>query len=935
MTGQPSSKIVKARRDYNTWVATETLEDYALRFAPKSFRKWPEWLVANTAAGGLSFLALEAIGGSLTLNYGFANAFWAIVVVGLVIFLTGLPISYYAAKYNVDIDLLTRGAGFGYIGSTITSLIYASFTFIFFALEAAIMAQALEMYFNLPLWIGYIVCSLVIIPLVFFGMTLINRLQLWTQPIWLVLMILPYACILYREPSAFTRWIHFAGESSSGAEFDPLLFGAAATVSFSLIAQIGEQVDYLRFLPEPEEKPLKWWLAVVLAGPGWIIIGCAKQLGGAFLATLVLDHGISLAKANEPTNMYRIGFEYVFANPETALAVTIFFVLLSQVKINVTNAYAGSLAWSNFFSRLTHNHPGRVVWLVFNVAIALLMMELGIFSTLEAVLGLYSNVAIAWVGALVADLLINKPLGLSPPYIEFKRAHLYNINPVGVGSTLIASLVAMAAFVGFFGPNAKAFAAFIALGLALLLAPAIALITRGKYYIARAEATLPRSASEPIQCCICRQNYEPQDMAVCPVYDATICSLCCTLDARCNDICKHTHADSPGVDLAPGQSTSQGILSTKLSPQFGSRLLRFLAVAFLLSTLAGAALGCIYYQQVTATPNLPEFAAQHLTATLVEVYAVFIVLIGIGSWWLVLTQESRQLAQEELDKQNLQLQQEVTERQLAETQLQEKAQQLEQTLTSLQQAEDQLIQTEKMAALGRLVAGIAHEINTPIGIGVTATSLLVEKTDAFALRFKEGLLKRSELEKFLSTAQQSSQMALKNLERAAELIQSFKRVAVDQSSESKRIFNVKSYLEEILLQLSPKLKATQHTVLIRGDAALDINSFPGAFSQIVTNLVMNSLLHAYTPDDRGVIELDFQGSDRRFVFVYTDDGGGIPAENLGKIFEPFFTTKRGQGGSGLGLHIVYNLVTRKLGGTIRCDSQWGQGTQFTIELPLA
>ncbi|MEM9009462.1 MAG: HAMP domain-containing sensor histidine kinase, partial [Cyanobacteria bacterium P01_F01_bin.86] len=544
-------------------------------------------------------------------------------------------------------------------------------------------------------------------------------------------------------------------------------------------------------------------------------------------------------------------------------------------------------------------------------------------------------VAIAWVGALVADLLINKSLGLSPPYIEFKRAHLYNINPVGVGSTLIASLVAMIAFVGFFGPVAKAFAAFISLGLALILAPAIALITRGRYYIARPETTLSYSSTDLIQCCICRQYYEAQDMAVCPAYDSTICSLCCTLDARCNDICKHVHSDSPGVDLEPGQNIFQGTLSTKLSPQLGSRLLRFLSVAFLLSTLAGIALGCIYYQQVTSTANLTDVAAQHLTATLVEVYAVFIVLIGIGSWWLVLTQESRQLAQEELDKQNLQLQQEVTERQLAETQLQEKAEQLEQTLSSLQQAENQLIQTEKMAALGRLVAGIAHEINTPIGIGVTATSLLTEKTDAFSLRFKGGALKRSELEKFLSTAQQSSQMALKNLERAAELIQSFKRVAVDQSSESKRVFNVKSYLEEILLQLSPKLKATQHTVIIQGDATLDINSFPGAFSQIVTNLVMNSLLHAYNPDDRGVIKLDFQGSDRSFVFFYTDDGKGIPAENLSKIFEPFFTTKRGQGGSGLGLHIVYNLVTRKLDGSIRCESQWGKGTQFTIELPLA
>ena len=196
--------------------------------------------------------------------------------------MAGLPITYYTAKYNVDMDLLTRGAGFGYVGSTLTSLIYASFTFIFFALEATIMAQALELYFHLPLPIGYIVCSLVIIPLVFFGVTLINQLQLWTQPIWLTLMVLPYLCILYKEPNALSNWIHFAGRSTSGAGFDPLLFGSAATVSFSLISQIGEQVDYLRFLPDQEEENKgRWWLAMVLAGPGWIFLGCAKQLGGS------------------------------------------------------------------------------------------------------------------------------------------------------------------------------------------------------------------------------------------------------------------------------------------------------------------------------------------------------------------------------------------------------------------------------------------------------------------------------------------------------------------------------------------------------------------------------------------------------------------------------------------------------------------------------
>lgn len=922
------------RRDYNTWVATETLEDYALRFAPKSFRKWSEGLVANTASGGLAFLALEAIGGSLAISYGFANSFWAILVVGVIIFLTGLPIAYYAAKHNVDIDLLTRGAGFGYIGSTITSLIYASFTFIFFALEAAIMAQALELYFQLPLAIGYIICSVIIIPLVFFGVTLINQLQFWTQPIWLILLILPYICVLTKEPDAFSHWIHFAGEADSEA-FSPLMFGSAATVAFSLIAQIGEQVDYLRFLPDKEAgNRRKWWMAVILAGPGWIILGCAKQMGGAFLSSLAVHHGIQLAKANEPTQMYLIGFEYVFSNPQTVLAVTAFFVVLSQIKINVTNAYAGSLAWSNFFCRLTHSHPGRVVWLVFNVGIALLMMELGVFSTLEAVLGLYSVVAIAWVGAVVSDLVINKPLGLSPPYIEFKRAYLYNFNPVGVGSTLIASLTAMIAFVGGFGAVAQAFTSFIALGLALILAPTIAVLTKSKYYIARDKDSIPAS-SELIQCCICQQLYEPQDIAGCPVYSGFICSLCCSLDACCKDACKSPQPSNNFQNLAalPVHSLSvpKNLFKNKLSPQLGKRLLKYSAVSLFLSALVGAILSLVYYQQSIA-PVHSLTSNRQLVDALIEIYAVLVVLIGIGSWWLVLTQESRQLAQEDLDKQNLQLQQEIAERQLAEAQLKEKAQQLEQTLRNLQQAETQLIQTEKMAALGGLVAGIAHEINTPLGIGVTATSFLMEKTIAFTERFQSGAIKRSDLEKFLNTAQRSSEMTLTNLERAVELIQSFKQVAVDQSSESRRTFNLKSYLEEILLQLSPKLKATSHTFEIQCDPGLYLNSYPGAFSQIITNLVMNTLLHAYAPNQSGQITLTFQQCEHQIVFEYEDDGQGIPPENLGKVFEPFFTTKRGQGGSGLGLHIVYNLVTQKLGGSIQCQSHPGKGTKFIITL---
>jgi signal transduction histidine kinase/purine-cytosine permease-like protein len=915
------------------------LEDYALRFAPKSFRKWPEGLVASTALGGISFLALEAIGGAIAISYGFTNSFWAIVVVGIIIFLTGLPIAYYAAKYNVDIDLLTRGAGFGYIGSTITSLIYASFTFIFFALESAIMAQAIELYFGLPLPIGYVVCSLVVIPLVFFGVTLINQLQLWTQPLWIVLLVLPYVCVLVKKPDAFADWMNFAGTSSSGASFDPLSFGAAATISFSLIAQIGEQVDYLRFLPDKQaSNRCQWWLALILAGPGWILLGVAKQLGGSFLASLAISHGVSFAKATEPTQMYLVGFQYVFSNPAVVLAITTLFVIVSQIKINVTNAYAGSLAWSNFFSRLTHSHPGRVVWLVFNVAIALLLMELGVFSTLQAVLGLYSNVAISWVGALVADLAINKPLGLSPPYIEFKRAHLYNINPVGFGSMLIASIVSILCFVGVFGQTPAAFASFIALGLAFILAPLLAVATKGKYYIAREDLYSKTLTTAEDSCYICEQDYEPPDMLFCPIYNDSICSLCCTLDACCHDACKISVPDTPATPILNSASASanrsQKFLQGKFSPRLGARLLKYIVVFLSLSGLVGATLGFIYHQQVVAVPNLPSIIAKELTATLLGAYGIFLVIIGIGAWWLVLTQESGQLAQEELDKRNIQLQKEVEERQLTEALLQEKAQQLEQTLHNLKQAETQLIQTEKMAALGGLVAGIAHEINTPIGIGVTAASLLLEKTTAFAERFEDGTMKRSELGNFLDLAQQSAQMTFTNLNRAAELIQSFKRVAVDQSSESRRVFNLAAYLDEVLLQLSPKLQGTSHRIEVKGDRTLTLNSYPGAFSQIVTNLVLNSLLHAYAPEDAGHIRLSFAQTQNVLCLEYADDGCGIPPEHLSKIFEPFFTTKRGQGGSGLGLHIVYNLVTQKLGGTIQCQSQLGQGTKFAIELTL-
>ncbi|MEK8018560.1 MAG: AAA family ATPase, partial [Candidatus Parabeggiatoa sp.] len=246
----------------------------------------------------------------------------------------------------------------------------------------------------------------------------------------------------------------------------------------------------------------------------------------------------------------------------------------------------------------------------------------------------------------------------------------------------------------------------------------------------------------------------------------------------------------------------------------------------------------------------------------------------------------------------------------------------------------QLIEAEKMASLGGLVAGVAHEINTPVGVSFSASSFLEQETKDFLKLYQSGKMKRSDLNAFLDTVSESSALTVSNLKRSVELINSFKQVAVDQTTEEKRTFNLKRYLDEILLNLRPKLKQTQHHIDIQGDDNLSLNSYPGTFSQIITNLVMNSLIHAYEKEEAGTLTLNYQTQADKVILQYQDDGKGMPPDVLSLVFDPFFTTNRSQGGTGLGLHIVYNLVTQKIKGEISVESQVGKGIPFRIELPF-
>jgi len=287
-------------------------------------------------------------------------------------------------------------------------------------------------------------------------------------------------------------------------------------------------------------------------------------------------------------------------------------------------------------------------------------------------------------------------------------------------------------------------------------------------------------------------------------------------------------------------------------------------------------------------------------------------------------------SEEELRNLNEELEERVTNR---TRNLEEAKTELEASLEKLKQTQEDLILSEKLAALGGLVAGVAHEINTPLGIGVTASSFLEDKLTELNKKFETDELKKSDLEKFIRTGMESSNNILTNLNRAAELIKSFKQVAADQSSEMPRQFNLKFYVDEVLMSLRPKYKRTKLT--IRNDCpSIDMFSYPGAFMQIITNLLINSLTHAFAENHEGNINIGATVQDGELVFSFSDDGAGIPPELMDKVFEPFYTSKRGKGGTGLGLHIVYNTVTQTLDGTIHFDSAPGKGTSYTITMPL-
>ncbi|MBN2519620.1 MAG: hypothetical protein JXB17_03870, partial [Bacteroidales bacterium] len=257
---------------------------------------------------------------------------------------------------------------------------------------------------------------------------------------------------------------------------------------------------------------------------------------------------------------------------------------------------------------------------------------------------------------------------------------------------------------------------------------------------------------------------------------------------------------------------------------------------------------------------------------------------------------------------------------------------LETTLENLKTAQDQLVEAEKMASLGNLVAGIAHELNTPVGIGVQGVSGIVNRTNNIIQLMESNKMKKSDLDSYLKYINESGKLAMSNLLRTSDLIKGFKQVSVDQSTEEKRKFALKNYMQDVINTIYPKFKKRKIEVIVNCDEKLQVESYPGAIAQILTNLIINSLNHAFSENDEGKIEIIIETGEKGVKLIYKDNGKGMNEEVKSKIFDPFFTTNK-KVGTGLGMHIVYNLVTQKLFGDIKCKSAPGKGVEFTISLP--
>jgi len=605
-----------------------------------------------------------------------------------------------------------------------------------------------------------------------------------------------------------------------------------------------------------------------------------------------LHHGVVAELADDPTHMYLVAFNYITHNPDLAIILAGTFVIISQLKINVTNAYAGSLAWSNFFSRLTHDHPGRIVWLFFNVSIALLLMELGLYQAFESILVTYSALVLAWIGSLVADLVINKPLKLRPQEIEFKRGHLYDINPVGVVSMLIASTLGITGQLGIFGETFKALSPFIALFTPFITAPIIAYLTKGKYYIARVNELEKSNNTSEISCKICENKFDAEDMSRCPAYGGNICSLCCALDSGCHDQCRPT---------ANIKAQTYQLLSS-IFPQNIVRIMHsvtghFLTILFLTSALIAALLSLVYF-------SVEHDDGQLIKNALWQSFFLLFIVTGVLVWLYVLAENSKRKAYEELKKQNELLASEIKAHEL--------------TSRELHITKEAAINANH--AKSRYLSGVSHELRTPLNT-IFGYAQILENNNALDKKNRK-----------------SASAIRRNSEHLADVIEGLLEISKIETRHMelhRDQVKLLPLLEQIVEMFS--IQARSKNIEFHYDCRTTFPAFVLVDEKRLRQILMNLISNAIKFTEQGDVTLQVSYRNEVATFLIIDTGVGIKPKDQERIFEPFERVRGEDGklvsGTGLGLSIS-RLLSHLMGGDISITSEFGKGTTFDFRIMM-
>jgi signal transduction histidine kinase/DNA-binding NarL/FixJ family response regulator len=568
---------------------------------------------------------------------------------------------------------------------------------------------------------------------------------------------------------------------------------------------------------------------------------------------------------------------------------------------------------------------------LFNTLIALMLMELDVFQAMSGVLGLYSNIAISWMMAVVADLVVNKPMGWSPPGIEFKRAHLFDINPVGVGAMGLASSLSVAAHLGVFGAYPQAYSALIALVTAFVTAPLIAWATHGRYYIARRPRlgyetnTSPGVAAQAGEegsyglkrCCICEREYERDDMAHCPAYQGPICSLCCTLDARCNDLCK------PEARLSAQWSAAlRQLLPMRAWPFLEKGLGHYLLLMLLVVPLLGLVFVVLYHQELRqlgsrGEPGMADLLAPVLRLGFVKAYAALLVVAGVSVWWLVLAHKSRLVAQEEANRQTLALHEqartlrrEIESHRRTDGQLQDAKHQAERAKSQAEAANQ---------AKSRYITTISHELRTPLN-SILGYAQLLEDDPAIPVQRRNAV----------SVIRRGGDHLLSLIEGTLDLA----RIEGGKLRLEVHPMPLREGIEELVRLF--ELQAAERGIGFRFEAPKALPAWVRADEKRVRQILINLLGNAVKFTRQGQVVLRASYAREMARFDIEDSGPGMSAAELERVFEPFMRGSAaggGAGGTGLGLTIA-KMLTELMGGEMTVHSTPGQGSTFSVRLFL-